>query len=64
VARLPSLQPLDNQLFLAVNGLGDGPEWLYQALDPHARNYVLLVLTAAVASAIFSASRRRAARVM
>lgn len=52
-AALPALQPLDNQLFLAVNGLGDGPEWLYQALDPHARNYVLLVLTAAVASAIF-----------
>jgi membrane-associated phospholipid phosphatase/MFS family permease len=52
-AALPALQPLDNQLFLAVNGLGDGPEWLYQALDPHARNYVVLVLTAAVASAIF-----------
>jgi membrane-associated phospholipid phosphatase len=52
-AALPALQPLDNQLFLAVNRLGDGPEWLYQALDPHARNYALLVLTAAVASAIF-----------
>ena len=21
--------------------LGDGPEWLYQALDPHSRNYLL-----------------------
>ena len=27
-----------------VNGLGDGPEWLYQALDPHARNYAILLL--------------------
>jgi membrane-associated phospholipid phosphatase/MFS family permease len=50
-AALPAFQPLDNQLFLAVNGLGDGPEWLYQALDPHARNYALLVLAAVVASA-------------
>ena len=40
-ARCPLLQPADNQLFLAINGLGDGPEWLYQALDPHARNYGL-----------------------
>ena len=51
-AALPALQPLDNQLFLAVNGLGDGPEWLYQALDPHARNYALLLLTTVVASAL------------
>jgi membrane-associated phospholipid phosphatase/MFS family permease len=51
-AALPALQPLDNQLFLAINRLGDGPEWLYQALDPHARNYALLVLTAAVAAAV------------
>jgi membrane-associated phospholipid phosphatase len=39
---MPVFQPLDNTVFLALNGLGDGPEWLYQALDPHARNYVLL----------------------
>jgi membrane-associated phospholipid phosphatase/MFS family permease len=51
-AALPALQPLDNQLFLAINRLGDGPEWLYQALDPHARNYALLVLTAALAAAV------------
>ena len=42
-AALPALQPLDNQLFLAVNGLGDGPEWLYRAFDPHTRNYILLL---------------------
>ena len=41
-AALPVVQPLDNALMLAVNGLGDGPEWLYQALDPHTRNYILL----------------------
>ena len=47
---LAALQPLDEQLFLAVNGLGDGPDWLYHALDPHSRNYVLLALAAVVAS--------------
>jgi membrane-associated phospholipid phosphatase len=51
-AALPALQPLDNQLFLAVNHLGDGPEWLYGALDPHARNYALLLLAAVVTSAL------------
>jgi membrane-associated phospholipid phosphatase len=50
---MPLFQPLDNSLFLAVNGLGDGPEWLYQALDPHTRNYILLLLTTLVAGAVF-----------
>jgi dolichol-phosphate mannosyltransferase len=49
---MPLFQPLDNTLFLALNGLGDGPEWLYQALDPHARNYVLLTATTIVVAAI------------
>jgi dolichol-phosphate mannosyltransferase len=49
---MPLFQPLDNTLFLALNGLGDGPEWLYQALDPHARNYVLLTATTVVVAAI------------
>jgi membrane-associated phospholipid phosphatase/predicted MFS family arabinose efflux permease len=53
---LPALQPLDNATFLAINGLGDGPEWLYDALDPHARNYALLFLVAVIGSAV--ASRR------
>ncbi|HEX5979866.1 MAG TPA: MFS transporter, partial [Thermoleophilaceae bacterium] len=48
---MPLFQPLDNTLFLAVNGLGDGPEWLYQALDPHARNYLILTITTIVAAA-------------
>jgi membrane-associated phospholipid phosphatase/MFS family permease len=49
---MPLFQPLDNALFLALNGLGDGPEWLYQALDPHARNYVLLTALTIIAASI------------
>jgi maltose/moltooligosaccharide transporter len=60
-AALPVLQQLDDQLFLAVNGLGDGPEWLYAALDPHTRNYVLLFLAAVVAAAV---THRRARYVL
>jgi membrane-associated phospholipid phosphatase/MFS family permease len=51
-ALLPALQPLDNAAFLAVNRLGDGPEWLYQALDPHARNYAILFTLAVLGSAV------------
>ena len=51
-AALPIFQPLDNSLALAVNGLGDGPEWLYQALDPHTRNYILLTAATAVGAAL------------
>jgi len=46
-AAFPVLSPADERLFTAINGLGDGPEWLYQALDPHSRNYTLLALAAA-----------------
>jgi dolichol-phosphate mannosyltransferase len=49
---MPLFQPLDNTVFLAINGLGDGPEWLYQALDPHARNYVLLTATTLIAATL------------
>jgi membrane-associated phospholipid phosphatase len=49
---MPLFQPLDNTVFLAVNGLGDGPEWLYQALDPHARNYVVLTATTIVVAGV------------
>jgi membrane-associated phospholipid phosphatase len=49
---MPLFQPLDNTLFLALNGLGDGPEWLYQAVDPHARNYVLLTALTVIAATI------------
>jgi membrane-associated phospholipid phosphatase len=55
-AAFPVLQPLDERLFLAINGLGDGPEWLYQLLDPHSRNYMLLALAATVS--VLVATRR------
>ena len=48
-AAMPLLGPLDERLFLSLNALGDGPEWLYSALDPHSRNYVLLVALAVAA---------------
>ncbi len=51
-AAMPVVQPLDNALMLAINGLGDGPEWLYQALDPHTRNYMLLLSLTVVAAAV------------
>jgi membrane-associated phospholipid phosphatase len=57
-AAMPVVQPLDNALMLAINGLGDGPEWLYHALDPHTRNYMLL-LTATVVAAAVSLRRPR-----
>jgi membrane-associated phospholipid phosphatase len=56
-AMLPLVEPLDARLFLAVNSLGDGPDWLYQALDPHTRNYVLITALAVAAAAL---SGRRA----
>ena len=40
----------------AINRLGDGPEWLYQALDPHSRNYMLLV--AAATLGVLAGTRR------
>ncbi|HEV3000543.1 MAG TPA: phosphatase PAP2 family protein, partial [Solirubrobacteraceae bacterium] len=46
---LPALQGADERAFRAVNALGMGPEWLYQALDPHSRNYALLTLLAVLA---------------
>ena len=49
---MPVFQPLDNALYLAVNGFGDGPNWLYQALDPHTRNYIILLTTTVVGGAI------------
>jgi membrane-associated phospholipid phosphatase len=52
----PLLAPLDERLFLAINGLGDGPEWLYQTLDPHSRNYMLLAVAATLA--VLAGTRR------
>jgi membrane-associated phospholipid phosphatase len=55
-AAFPLLAPLDEALFLAINGLGDGPEWLYQALDPHSRNY--MILAAAATMVVLLTTRR------
>ena len=55
---MPLLQPLDERLFLEVNALGAGPDWLRDALDPHTRNYILLCLAATLAAGIYG---RRAA---
>jgi len=57
-ALMPLLQPLDERLFLEVNSLGAGPEWLRDALDPHTRNYILLCLAATIGAAFYG---RRAA---
>jgi MFS transporter, DHA1 family, tetracycline resistance protein len=46
------LQRLDEELFGAINGLGPGPELLWTALDPHTRNYILLIALAVAAAAI------------
>ena len=50
------LQGVDESLFRAVNGLGHGPEELWEALNPHLRNYVILVALAA-AAALFTDPR-------
>jgi len=55
-AAFPLLAPADERLFMGINGLGDGPEWLYQALDPHSRNYMLLAVAAMLA--VLVATRR------
>jgi MFS family permease len=46
------LQRLDEELFRAINGLGPGPELVWTVLDPHTRNYILLIALAVAAAAI------------
>ena len=55
-ALMPLLGPADERLFLKVNSLGAGPDWLYDAVDPHSRNYVILGLVAA-AGALLTRTR-------
>ena len=55
-AALPLLAVADERLLLAINRLGDGPEWLYKALDPHSRNYLLLA--AAATLTVLAVTRR------
>lgn len=49
----PVYGAFDERLFLAVNSLGGGPNWLYEALDPHTRNYVLLCALALAAALVW-----------
>jgi MFS family permease len=41
---------LDEDLFRAVNGIGPGPHWLWTLLDPHTRNYIVLIGIAVAAA--------------
>ncbi len=43
---------LDEAGFRAINDLGPGPEWLWQLLDPHTRNYLVLIGLAVAAAAV------------
>jgi membrane-associated phospholipid phosphatase/predicted MFS family arabinose efflux permease len=43
---------LDEAVFGAINGLGPGPEILWTVLDPHTRNYLLLIGLAVAAGAL------------
>ena len=42
----------DEWLYRAINGLGPGPELLWTVLDPHTRNYLVLIALAVVAAAV------------
>ena len=42
----------DEWLYSAINGLGPGPEIFWTILDPHTRNYLLLIALAVVAAAV------------
>ena len=44
----------DEWLYSAINGLGPGPELLWTILDPHTRNYVVLIVLAVVVAAVTS----------
>jgi membrane-associated phospholipid phosphatase len=42
----------DEWLYRTINGLGPGPEWLWTLLDPHTRNYLVLIVLALGAAAV------------
>jgi membrane-associated phospholipid phosphatase len=44
----------DEWLYRVVNGLGPGPDLLWRILDPHTRNYLILIGLAVVAAAVTS----------
>jgi membrane-associated phospholipid phosphatase/predicted MFS family arabinose efflux permease len=52
-----SLARLDERLFEAINRLGPGPELLWTILDPHTRNYIVLIVVGIVAAVLASPAR-------
>ena len=56
------IEDVDHELFLAINGLGRGPEILWDALNPHTRNYVLLLVAGLCVA--FATRPRSAPRVV
>jgi membrane-associated phospholipid phosphatase len=47
----------DEALFRAINGLGPGPQWLWDVLDPHTRNYLVLIALAVAVAAVTGPKR-------
>jgi membrane-associated phospholipid phosphatase len=48
------LNRVDEWLFRVINGLGPGPDVLWDVLDPHTRNYVVLLAVGVVLAAVSS----------
>jgi membrane-associated phospholipid phosphatase len=46
------LHHVDKVMFKPINDLGPGPDWLWRALDPHLRNYAMLLALAIVAALV------------
>jgi dolichol-phosphate mannosyltransferase len=52
-----ALHRADEWLYGVVNGIGPGPELLWSLLDPHTRNYLILIAVALGAAAATNARR-------
>ena len=52
LAAYTEVQRLDEWGYRLVNGLGPGPELAWTILDPHMRNYLILLAVAAIAAAV------------
>ena len=46
------LARVDEAAFRAINDLGPGPQWLWALLDPHTRNYLVLIAVAVAAALV------------
>ena len=52
-----SVHEADEWLYGVVNGLGPGPDFLWSLLDPHTRNYLILIALAIGAAAVTNMRR-------